>query len=115
MPVSRRNAKRCVTRPGETSEQKWERIYGTTAFGNLPQDEKSEHVGNSWVPCPYSTASSDQRTLDLLGSLVTKVAHQGSDGKDYYMKPSYRGQWGYECPFDDCPYYLATGSRYFYG
>jgi hypothetical protein len=114
MSVSRRNQRRCVTLPGETSEQKWERIYGTTAFGNLPQYTKHEHVGSCWVTCPYSTLSTDQRTIDLLGSLVTKVEHQDSNNKDYYMRPVYRGQWGYECTFDDCPYYLSTGLRYFY-
>ena len=114
MPQSRRNQRRCITRSGETQEEKWERIYGTTHFGNLPQNTRTDHEGNVWVPCPYSTYSDDQRTLDLLGSLVTKTVHQDSNNREYYMKPVYRGQWGYECTFDDCPYYVATGSRYFY-
>ena len=92
-----------------------ERIYGTEAFGNLSQHTKSEHEGSCWVPCPYSTYATDQRTLDLLGSATTKVVHQDANNREYYMRPVHKGQWGYECTFDDCPYYLATGIRYFYG
>jgi len=33
----------------------WEEMYGTTAVGNLPQHKKHEHIGNMFMPCPYST------------------------------------------------------------
>jgi len=114
MAQSRRNQRRCITRDGETPEEKWERIYGTTAFNNLPQHTRTDHDGNWWAPCPYSTYSVDQRTIDLLGSLVAKIVHQDANSRDYYMKPVYRGQWGYECTFDNCTFYLANGYRYFY-
>jgi hypothetical protein len=48
-------------------------------------------------------------------STITKVNHTGDDGRIYYMKTHMRiSVWGYECTFDNCPYYLDNGQRYFY-
>ena len=35
-------------------------------------------------------------------------------GKVYYMQPSRHSSWGYECTFDNCPHFVATGKHYFY-
>jgi hypothetical protein len=97
----------------------WEHMYGTTASGNLPDWKKDDHEGHCWSQCPYSTQSSDLRTRHLLGlsdtdPLPVKVDHTES-GRTYFMKTEGKGSaWGYECTYDNCPYYLANGRRYFY-
>lgn len=102
-----------------TDAEVWEYIYGTEHTGNLPQYEKDQHVGHCWHPCPYSTEASAFRTRALLGladydPLPTQNSHfDGS--KIHYMKTDSRGnKWGYECTYDNCPYYIANGQRYFY-
>lgn len=106
--------------PNLTPEEKWELIYGTTAIGNLPQHKKHEHTGYCWKPCPYSTQADDVLTRALLGlapeaTLPTKVDHTNIvEGRTYFMDKDYRGGWGFFCTYDDCPYYLSTGSRFFH-
>ena len=97
----------------------WEHMYGTTQEGNLPDWKKDDHVGSCWVPCPYSTQASDLRKRHLLGlgdlDPVPLGEDHTADGKIHYMRPKSKGStWGYECTFDNCPYYLANGQRYFY-
>lgn len=101
-----------------TELEKWEKIYGTSYVGNLPQYKKNQHVGNCWSPCPYDSSATVLRTrhlLDLADNdiLPTRLPH--TDGvKDYFMKVNYKGAWGYTCTHDNCPYFLDTGRRYFY-
>lgn len=103
-----------------TPQEAWEFMYGTDAYGNLPQHLQHTHVGHCWMPCAYSTQADELRTrllLDLsdVDPLPTKVDHTGADGKVYYLKTKGKGpRWGYECVFDTCPYYLTNGERYFY-
>ena len=98
--------------------EKWEKIYGTVYEGNLPQHKKHLHEGSCWCSCPYDSNATVLRTRHLLGltgfdSLPTRLPHD--DGtKEYFMRPEYRDGWGYICTFDNCPYYLSTGNRYFY-
>ena len=33
----------------------WEELYGSSLDNNLPQHKKHLHIGNMWIPCPYST------------------------------------------------------------
>lgn len=88
----------------------WKFSKGTSMYGNLPQWKKDQHVGYCWMPCPYSTESSDARSETMLGSVEPK-----NDHGIYYMKGANKGTiWGYECTYDGCPYYLANGKRYFY-
>jgi len=47
--------------PNPCDTQTWEEMYGTTMEGNLPQYKKPQHIGNMWMPCPYST----QAVLDF--------------------------------------------------
>ena len=102
-----------------TPQEVWEYMYGTDAVGNLPQYKVPNHVGHSWMPCAYSTQADDLRTRLLLGlsdldPLPSQVDHTDANGKVYYLKTKGKGpRWGYECPFDNCPYYLANGKRYF--
>lgn len=101
-----------------TAEEVWHSIYGTTSVGNLPRHKAGRFVGKSYAPCPYSTQSLDLRTQHMLGLELTdfsttKVDHTKND-TIYYMRVKYKGKWGYECTFDDCPYYLLTGARYFF-
>lgn len=103
----------CATFSG-TAQELWEATHGTESYGNLPQYKKDQHVGNMWNPCPYSTQSDDLRTEHRLGYIPTKVDHTGPDGKVYYMQPSRHSSWGYECTFDNCPHFVATGKHYFY-
>jgi len=95
----------------------WEEMYGTTLSGNLPQHKKHHHVGHKWAPCPYDTDArcNNLRKDHLLGIVPVGTAHTDVNGKEHYMTTAQRGTaWGFECTFDDCPYYIATGQRYFY-
>jgi len=117
---SRRVQALCASLSGLTPSEKWLALYGTTASGNLPQWKKDQHEGHCWHPCPYSTQSTALKTRHLrnLGSgdpLPTKVDHSDINGKEYFMRTQRKWMWGYECTFDDCPYYLDNGERYFYG
>ena len=105
--------------PTLTPEEKWEALYGTEAFGNLPQYKVNGHVGHCYAPCPYSTQSTDLRTRHLLklsdmDELPLKVGHVGDDSKEYFMKTAFRGSWGFECTYSGCPYLLSTGISYFH-
>jgi hypothetical protein len=95
----------------------WKYERGTDSYGNLPQFKATEDVGSCTAPCPYSTQSEDQRSIDMLGAIpsgaLTKVTH-AVGGITYYMRAAYSGQWGYECTYDGCPYYLVNGHRYIY-
>ena len=103
-----------------TPQEVWRDMYGTDSYGNLPEYKYLHHVGQCWMPCPYSTQSNATRTRVLLGladvdPLPTQNDHTGSDNKIYYMKAWARGnRWGYECTFDGCPYFTANSERYFY-
>jgi len=95
----------------------WKYERGSKNYGNLPQYRATEDVGSCTAPCPYSTQSVDQRSIDMLGAVpggaLTKVTH-AVGGVTYYMRAAYSGQWGYECTYDGCPYYLVYGERYIY-
>lgn len=100
-------------------EDAWEHMYGTTASGNLPRWDKDNHVGNSWVPCPYSTQASNIRKRHLFGlsdiAAVPIGVDHTEDDRIHYMRPINKGSvWGYECTFDNCPYHIENGQRYFY-
>jgi hypothetical protein len=95
----------------------WRNQHGTTAYGNLPQHKRQDHVGHCWAPCPYSTQSSDFRTRSLLGitisgSLPTKVDHTLPDGREVFLQNADGGV--FICPFDDCTHYITNGTRYHY-
>jgi len=102
-------------RPAGTIFEKflqWQYEIGTVMYGNLPQYNKNNHTGHCWMPCPYSTDSTDERTEAMLGFNVAKVDHG-----NYYMITQSKGNvWGYECTSNSCPYYVGTGNtkRYFY-
>ena len=92
-------------------------MYGTEAYGQLPQDKKQDDVGHCYAPCPYSTQSSDGRSSAMIGDPppYTRVDHTSADdGKVYNMKTSHRGGWGYECTYSGCEYLLAEGISYFW-
>lgn len=42
------------------------------------------------------------------------VDHTDAGAKEYYLKTSYKGIWGYECVFPNCPHRIITGRNYFY-
>lgn len=98
----------------------WRYQYGTRVYNNLPQPNYLNNVGHCWMPCPYSTECSDDRTRLMLGlsssdPLPPKTSHTLLDGRKVYLKMSaVSSSWGFECKFDGCPYYIANGSRYFY-
>ncbi len=92
----------------------WQYEIGTTAYGNLPQHKRHTHTGHCWMPCPYSTDSSDLRSenmWDVRGDpVLTKVDHG-----DAFMQTDSRGnRWGWTCTYNGCSYLLDTGIRYFY-
>lgn len=104
---------------------KWKNTHGTVYYGNLPQHTKHEHVGYSWMPCPYDnnsnldldpdTGNHTLRRRHLLGGTPSQAVDHSENNKRYYMRPTSRGaRWGFECSFDDCPYYINSGRRYFY-
>lgn len=90
----------------------WQYEYGTTIYGNLPQHKKvGDHVGHCWAPCPYSNDSDATRSETMLGFTPGTKNDHGI----YYMETASNGtEWGFRCTYDDCPYYTATGNRYFY-
>lgn len=107
---------RCTTVSG-TKEEKWEALYGSTLYGNLPPHKKHHHVGHCWLPCPYDTICSGTRMQHLIGTTNPaegQILHEVV-GKHYYMRSWNKGaRWGFECTFDGCPYNTTYGSHYFY-
>ncbi len=106
----------CTTASG-TDQEKWEQIYGTTAYGQLPQDKKQDDEGHCYAPCPYSTQSTDIRSEIMIGSPppYTRTDHTGADLRVYNMETGLRGnRWGLECTFSGCTYLLAEGIQYFW-
>lgn len=98
----------------------WKIRFGTVRYGQLSEDKKAyKKVGHLYAPCPYSTFSTDLRTIHMLGlgssdPLPVKVSHS-LGGTDYYMTTTARGnRWGFECPFVGCTYYILNGKKYFY-
>lgn len=127
---------RCATISG-TDQEKWEQLYGTTAYGNLPQHKKHLHDGHCWAPCPYDTTCTGVRTQNMTGYYLDpyydpntnymtisgtipftdaqKVLHEDANRRHYYMKTTSKGSaWGYECTFNNCPYKTQHGKPYFY-
>jgi hypothetical protein len=98
----------------------WKFMTGSVVYRNLPQWERDQHVGHCWAPCPYSTQSNAIRTRHMLGlsdadPLPTQNDHTGGDGRIIYLRTNSKGSlWGFECTFDNCPYYVANGERFFY-
>jgi len=88
----------------------WKNEFGTEFYGNLPQHKRNDHSGHCWMPCPYSTDSSDERSETMLGFTPTK-----NDHGDYFMQTtSHRGEYGFVCTYSGCPYLVANGQEYFY-
>lgn len=111
----------CNTISGTPQEQ-WSQLYGTDAYGNLPQYKVLNHKGHSWHPCPYSTQCEPTRARMLLGldviasgTLPPRVDHTDNNGVVYYMKTALRGSiWGYECTFPGCTFSGSEGNKYFF-
>jgi len=95
-------------------------LYCQEGNKNLPEHKVTDHEGNCWQPCPYSTQTTDARTRSLLGladgdPLPAKNDHTDANGMVHNMKTQVRGsRWGYECTFDNCGYFIDNGERYFY-
>jgi len=94
----------------------WYYEYGTYQYGNLPDWKKDDHVGHCFAPCTYDSNASEARTRNLLGLASNEVLPARVPHGNYYMRTTNRGanRWGFECTYDNCPYYLANGRRYFY-
>lgn len=96
----------------------WEYIHGTTHLNNLPDHKKHLHEGHCWTPCPYSAQADNARREVMLGTATPAEGindHNVSGDQTYYMKTHNKGTaWGFECTFDNCPYYTTHGKRYFY-
>lgn len=92
----------------------WQYKVGTTWYGNLPQHKRNDHEGHCWIPCPYSTDSSDDRSdamWDVHGDpTLTKNDH----GNNYMQTESNGTAWGYRCTYSGCPYETANNKPYFY-
>jgi hypothetical protein len=89
----------------------WKYERGTTMYGNLPQFKRNDHSGHCWMPCPYSTDSSDERSETMLGFIPgTRIDHG-----DYFMQTTAKGSvYGWVCTYSGCPYLLTEGQAYFY-
>ena len=112
-----------ATRPSADFEKwlQWQYEIGTIHYGNLPQHKKSEHVGYCWFPCPYSNENEGTEvpiewSRYKLGLDDNEYPLEGrNDHGIYYMKLQSKGNnWGFECSYDGCTYYVAYGERYFY-
>jgi hypothetical protein len=89
----------------------WKYEYGTEYYGNLAQYFRNDHEGHCWMPCPYSTDSSDERSETMLGFVPVTTNDHG----DYFMQTTaYGNVWGYVCTYSGCPYLIANGKAYFY-
>ncbi len=102
-----------------TDQEKWHKIVGTDHYGNLPEHKKHQHDGHCWAPCPYSTQATDMKTRHLLGLtssgiLPSKVLHVDENGREYFMKTSHSGDWGFTCTYSGCGFLLANNRPYFY-
>ena len=42
------------------------------------------------------------------------VDHTDVNGKIYYLDNDFKGIWGYQCVFPNCPHKIITGRNYFY-
>jgi len=92
----------------------WYLMYNTTDYNNLRANRVDAKVGRSYAPCPYDTECSEQRSMDLLGTVPAKVVHE-LNAVHYYMDASSRGaKWAWQCTFENCPYNLSHGKKYFY-
>ncbi len=98
----------------------WYFTVGTVRYGNLSKNKVHDgKVGHIYSPCPYSTQSNDVRTRHMLKLAVdevmpTKTNHEEA-GITYYMETAANGnRWGFRCTHIGCPYYILTGSKYFY-
>jgi len=89
----------------------WQYEYGTTIYGNLAQHKKDQHDGHCWAPCPYSTASSDTRSENMLGF---EPSVKNDHGTSYMQTDSNGTSWGFRCTYSGCPYLQSTGKQYFY-
>jgi hypothetical protein len=105
-----------ATQPSKPFEKwlQWRFNYGTAQTGNLPQHKVNDHEGHCWMPCPYSTASSDDRS-EIMWELNDDPEYTKNDHGIYYMETHARGSvWGFQCTYSGCPYYIGEGKRYFY-
>ena len=92
----------------------WYIVHGTTNYNNLRTNEVANKVGRIYAPCPYDTESDDQRCIDMLGVVPTKVVHE-LNSVHYYMEANSRGsKWGWQCTFENCPHNTSNGKKYFY-
>lgn len=93
----------------------WYYTYGTYQYNNLPEHKKHEHIGHCFAPCPYDSNAKELRTRHLLDLGDSDPLPTRNDHGIYYMRTTSKGsKWGFECTFDNCPYYVANGQRYFY-
>lgn len=102
-----------------TPQEIWKKSFGTESYGNLPEYKVNQHEGHCYAPCPYSTQATDMRTRHMLGittsgTLPTKVLHMDENSREYFMKTSNGGGWGYECTYSGCPHLIDEGRPYFY-
>lgn len=125
-----------------TCDKSWSEIYGSSLPGNLPQNKVSDHIGHSWLPCPYSTqavwtesgdwtAEFTASYEDLYGIIdryhyiktrlgitdyadIPVLVDHTFNNKVVYLRNAYKGVWGFECVFPGCTYYLNNNKRYFY-
>lgn len=88
----------------------WKCNFGTTSYGNLPT-RKRDHVGISYIPCPYDSNNYDPVRSSLWLGFIPSTT---SDHGNHYMKVSNNGaSWGFSCTFDGCPFFLDNGYSYF--
>jgi hypothetical protein len=92
----------------------WQYERGTIAYGNLPQHKRNDHTGHCWMPCPYSTDSSADRSQAMWDVYGHPVLPQVDHGDAYMQTDSNGTVWGWRCTYSGCSYETTYNKPYFY-
>jgi len=92
----------------------WQYEIGTTAYGNLPQHKRNDHSGHCWMPCPYSTDSTTERSETMWSSSGAPELTRNDHGNNYMQTDSNGTAWGWRCTYSGCSYEVAYNKSYFY-
>jgi hypothetical protein len=92
----------------------WQYEIGTTAYGNLPQYKRNDHSGHCWMPCPYSTDSSDERSEAMWDTNDDPILAKNDHGDNYMQTDSNGTAWGWRCTYSGCSYETTYNKPYFY-
>lgn len=86
----------------------------TSLYGNLPHHKRNNHDGHCWMPCPYSTDSTDERSDAMWAVSGHPTLTKNDHGNNYMQTDSNGTVWGWRCTYSGCPYEAVYNKPYFY-